>query len=287
MDHLDARAMLASLGVKDVTALVPVQGGSDTTIWQVESARGVYALRVFVAGRARACEREVAAMQAAGDAGIPVPRVLAMEMWQNRPVLLLSWMPGQPMAKVVLAQPWRAARLGVLFGRMHARIHAAPAPDPPALGLEQDAWIEWANPGAEALTERLRTCSGRPDALLHCDYHPLNVMTDGAHITGVLDWANARIGDPRADAARTVSMLRADLRGGGASLMIERGVRRAFEWGWRRGYEQVAPLGDLTLFYAWAGAVMEHDLTAKRDARDMARIRRWAAGWKTRATVRR
>jgi aminoglycoside phosphotransferase (APT) family kinase protein len=275
MDDRDARAMLDALKLKDVSALAPVQGGSDTSIWRVESASGVYALRVLGAGYARGCAREVAAMRAAGDAGIPVPRVWAIETWQDRPVLLLSWM--------VRAQPWRAIHLGTLFGRMHARIHAAPAPDPSALGQDTDAWIEWANPGAETLTERLRTRAARPDALLHCDYHPLNVLTDGRRITGVLDWANASIGDARADAARTVSILRADVRGSEASLLIERGLRRALEWGWRRGYEQVAPLGDLTLFYAWAGAVMEHDLAPKRDARDRARIHRWAARWEARA----
>jgi hypothetical protein len=60
--------------------------------------------------------------------------------------------------------------------------------------------------------------------------------------------------------------------------------RRVFEQGWRSGYEQKgAPLRDLPLFYAWAGAVMERDLALKRAPEDLARIQQWAMRWKERA----
>ena len=93
-----------------------------------------------------------------------------------------------------------------------------------------------------------------------------------------------RAGDPRADAARTITILRVDVTGGGVSLVLERGVRWLFERGWHHGYTQAAgPLGDLTLFYAWAGAVMGRDLAPKRGPRELARIHRWTAIWKERA----
>jgi hygromycin-B 4-O-kinase len=38
-------------------------------------------------------------------------------------------------------------------------------------------------------------------ALLHCDYHFDNVLTDGRRITGVIDWGNAAYGDPLFDVA--------------------------------------------------------------------------------------
>jgi aminoglycoside phosphotransferase (APT) family kinase protein len=148
---------------------------------------------------------------------------------------------------------------------------------------QPDTWIAWAGDGATQVQARLKHMDLRRDALLHLDYHPLNVMTDGTRITGVLDWTNALAGDPRADAARTVTILRVDYVGGGPALTLERGVRRLFESGWRRGYEQVQALGDLTLFYAWAGAVMERDLAAKRTAKDLARNHRWTARWARRA----
>jgi aminoglycoside phosphotransferase (APT) family kinase protein len=279
---IDLRAILETLSCGDVSAVAPVRAGSDTAIWRIESAGHFYALRVFPPGREDGCEREIAVMQAALAGGIPVPCVHAAGTWRDRAVLLLSWLPGRTMAEEFRTRPWRAWGLGVLFGRMQAAIHAVPAPD--VLRQRADAWIAWVGPAEESLQARLRATDHRADALLHLDYHPLNVMTDGTRVTGVLDWTNACAGDPRADAARTVTILRVDVKGGGVSLVLERGVRRLFERGWRHGYAQAAgPLGDLTLFYAWAGAVMGRDLAHKRGPRDLARIHRWTAIWKERA----
>jgi aminoglycoside phosphotransferase (APT) family kinase protein len=279
---IDPRAILETLGCGDATAVVPVRAGSDTAIWRVESTGQLYALRVFPPGREDDCEREIVVMQAALAGGIPVPRVHAAGTWRDRSALLLSWLPGRPMAEEVRTRPWRAWTLGVLFGRMQAAIHAVPAPG--VLRQRTDAWIAWAGPAEESLQVRLRVAEQRADALLHLDYHPLNVMTDGTRVSGVLDWTNARAGDPRADAARTVTILRVDMQGGGVSRVLERGVRWLFERGWRRGYAQAAgPLGDMALFYAWAGAVMGRDLAHKRGPRELARIRHWTAIWKERA----
>ena len=91
-------------------------------------------------------------------------------------------------------RPWRAWPLGVLFGRCQAAIHGRPSPE--ALRAAERAWIDWAGPGEKALAARLRGTAPREHSLVHLDYHPLNVMTDGERITGVLDWTNARAGDP-------------------------------------------------------------------------------------------
>ena len=107
-------------------------------------------------------------------------------------------------------------------------------------------------------------------------------MTDGKSITGVLDWRNALAGDPRADAVRTVSILRIDTIG--RPHILESAVRKVFERSWRSGYEQKgASLEDMVVFYAWAGAVMERDLAAKRAPKDLARIHHWTMRWKKRA----
>jgi aminoglycoside phosphotransferase (APT) family kinase protein len=279
-ENLDPQAILQKLGLTGTTSVTSVHGGSDTAIWRVERANEVYALRVFGAGQQEDCERERVVMQSALTAGLPVPRVYAVGRWHDHPALLLSWLPGWPVADELRARPWRTWMLGILFGRMQAVMHALPAPailrDHPA------AWINWHGLNEPSLQERLRSIDHRVDALLHLDYHPLNVLTDGKRITGILDWRNAHAGDPRADAARTVSILRIDTIG--KPPVQERVVRKVFEMGWRRGYEQKAgPLGDLSLFYAWAGAAMERDLVSKRAPADLARIHRWTMSWKERA----
>jgi len=289
--ELDPLAILGALGVADVTAVEPVAGGWDTALWRVERAGGVYALRVFRAEQAETCRREVLAMRAAAAGGIPVPALHAEGTWHDRPALLLSWCRGRPLLQELRARPWRAWTQAVALGRMHARIHAVPPP--PALRRWTSCWDEWLGPDDEPLQAPLRTLAQRSDALLHLDYHPLNVMSDGVRVTGVLDWANAAAGDPRLDLARTVTLLRLAPAPPDAPPLLTAALRRVLELGWRRGYRQLArPVGDMATFYAAAGTMMVRDLTPKigrpgvwLEPHHLDRVRRWAAAWKRRAGV--
>jgi aminoglycoside phosphotransferase (APT) family kinase protein len=164
---------------------------------------------------------------------------------------------------------------------MHSAIHAVPAPPGlPNYRRTTGGTIP------KALERRLASLGAGANALLHLDYHPRNVLTDGHSITGVIDWTNARSGDPRADLARTTSILRLDAGPDPPSLPV-RAILTIFEAGWRRGYRRSGGSpGDLDLFYAWAGVMMAHDLAAKRDAAFLARVRRWTAARQTRAIRR-
>lgn len=285
---LDPAAILAALGVTGARAITPIAGGWDTSIWRVEHGGARYALRVFRAEQAETCRREVAAMRAAAIAGLPLPAVHAEGAWQDRPALLLSWCPGRPLVAEVSAHPWRLWKLGTAVGRMQARIHAVPAP--PALAGEPPAWIGWAGPAVEA---RLRALHPRTDALLHLDYHPLNVMASGGRITAVLDWANAHAGDPRADLARTVCLLRLAPAPPGTPRILDTAGRRLLELAWRRGYARlIGPIPDLATFLAWAGAWMIEDMTPQLGRpgiwlapQHLASMRRAVAGWKRRAGI--
>lgn len=203
--ELDHSLILTSLGVADATVITPVSGGYNTAIWRIDRPNGADALRVFRPSQIESFQRELLTMQVARQCGIPVPEVQATGMWREHPVMLLSWLPGRPLAQELLAHPWRLWPLGVQFGRMQAAIHAVPAP----LALQSAGadWIELAGLEETALQERLRSLPSRRASLIHLDYHPLNVLTDGRRITAVLDWTNARFGDPRADIARTFSIL--------------------------------------------------------------------------------
>ncbi|HEX4204317.1 MAG TPA: phosphotransferase [Ktedonobacteraceae bacterium] len=281
-EQLDPQAILQTLGLLDITSVVSVQGGTDTAIWRVESAGRMYALRVFQRGQHDDCQQEHVVMEAARAAGLPVPHVHAEGTWCEHPALLLSWLPGKPIAEELYAHPWRAWRLGVMFGRMHAAIHDITAPD--LLCQPPDGWMRWQGLDDPPLQERLRAISHQSNVLLHLDYHPFNILTDGNRITGVLDWRNAGAGDPRADVARTVSILRIENIDGKRLSFQEIALRRVFEAGWRRGYGQKkTALGNLSLFYAWAGAVMERDLGAKREQAHLTHIHKWTMRWKKRA----
>jgi len=154
--------------------------------------------------------------------------------------VLLSWCAGRTVLEELAVRPWQARCLGVLIGRTLAAIHRIPAPAVPR--QRRDSWLDWAGPDDEPLRRRLRELARHGDdtALLHLDYHQLNIMTDGTRITGVLDWENARAGDPRADLARTVSILLVDARGPHGPSSAERRMRLALARGCLGGYAEVA-----------------------------------------------
>jgi aminoglycoside phosphotransferase (APT) family kinase protein len=154
---------------------------------------------------------------------------------------------------------------------MQAAIQALPAPEP--LAVQPDAWIDWLGSNFPDLTNRLKR-ERSANALLHLDYHMENVLTDGQRIIGILDWQNTLAGPPRADIARTFTILTLDYAG--RISLAERLMRGLFTRAWRSGYErQIGPLGDVSLYNAWAGAIMQRDLSTKRSVHDLARIARW------------
>jgi aminoglycoside phosphotransferase (APT) family kinase protein len=286
---LNPAAILAALRITNTTAITPVHGGADTTLWRVEHGPTTYALRVFRRDQVATYHRELMAMGLAHHAHLPVPTVHATAVWQGRPALLLSWCPGSPFGQTLQQHPWRVWSLARAFGRMQAHIHAVHAP---TLATQPSAeWIAWAGPDEPRLQATLRRTASKEAALLHLDYHPLNVLTDGTQITAVLDWANARGGDPRADVARTYTILVVEPYGPGRQALALGMLRRLLAWSWRRGYEEVAgPLQEMAPFYAWAGAVMVRDLAPRVtdpqswwQPHHLEQIRGWTRRWKQHA----
>lgn len=286
---LDPHTILASLGVTGAADIQPITGGMDTAIWRVIWNAQPYALRLMRPQQAATYEREVAAMQAASTADIAVPAVVRKGMWEGRPVLLLSWLRGGTLAGELLSQPYRIWQLGTAFGRMQAAIHRIPAPPQ----LNPTEWIEWAGDEPE-LKARLYDLPSRQTRLIHLDYHPLNVMADAGRITGVIDWTNARAGDPRADFARTYSILRVEPYSAEGDNLKLAFFRRSLAACWRIGYQRAGgSLNDMALFYAWAGAAMIRDLSPRIGKPDfwlqshhLGGVRAWRDTWKRQAGIK-
>jgi len=122
-------------------------------------------------------ERETMVMRHAEAHGYPVPRVIEV----RDDGLVLEKILGGTMLKWALRRPWTIPRQAATLAELHERLHAIPAPpDLPAAG-----------PG-----------KGDGDRLLHLDLHPENVLLarDGPV---VIDWTNARRGEPALDVALT------------------------------------------------------------------------------------
>jgi aminoglycoside phosphotransferase (APT) family kinase protein len=118
-------------------------------------------------------DREALVMRHAHDHGYPVPRVLEV----TPDALVLERIEGPTMLDDLRRHPWRLRRHASLLAQLHERLHQIAAPSSlPAAG-----------PG---------------DRLLHLDLHPDNVILSPSG-PFVIDWTNARRGDPALDVALT------------------------------------------------------------------------------------
>lgn len=110
-------------------------------------------------------EREAALMALARHGGIAVPRIDEV----RTDALVMERIHGPTMAGDLRRRPWRAWRHMATLARLHREMHA----------IDHD--------GA---------------TLVHYDLHPENVML-GPDGPVLIDWTNARAGDPDADVALT------------------------------------------------------------------------------------
>jgi len=120
-------------------------------------------LRRFKAGGRP--DREAEVMEHARAHGFPVPRVLEV----REDSLVLERVDGTTMLAELRRRPWRLAGHAHTLAELHRRLHAIPF---------------------------------EAERLLHLDFHPDNVLLS-ARGPVVIDWANARAGDPALDVAMT------------------------------------------------------------------------------------
>jgi tRNA A-37 threonylcarbamoyl transferase component Bud32 len=111
-------------------------------------------------------ETEAAVMALAREHGYPVPRV--QEVLPNG--LVLQRFQGPTMMADSRLRPWRIPRHARLLADLHDALHRVPSPD--------------------------------GGVLIHLDLHPKNVLL-ARRGPIVIDWANARGGDPALDCALT------------------------------------------------------------------------------------
>ncbi len=190
-------------------------------------------------------------MRVASAAGLPAPAIEATGEYDGRMYLILTWLDGRPMSKVLGSQPWQIWRLGVSFGRLQARLHRIPPP----VEVVSSGRTDWAGQVEdESLASAVRANAG-PAVFCHGDYHPLNVLVSPPRITGLIDFMNAMAADRRADLGITQTILvHAPLEPDPLQPVLQV-ARRLFAFAWRRGYQSRAGSFPLDpLFEAWGAA---------------------------------
>jgi aminoglycoside phosphotransferase (APT) family kinase protein len=277
---MNLEIVLSDIGVHSITSCTEILGGEDSSVWRVETSHGAtYALRLLPWQRHQQFIREQTIIGLAFDHGIPVPKVLSVKLCGEWSTMLMEWAPGRTLVSELMERPDNANRLGVEFGRVQAAIHRIPVPE--SVDNETKNWLTPETDAEIEIIQRTAFVKGdKQGVLVHLDFHPLNVLTDGQTITAVIDWANAAKGDPRFDIARTMSILRLEGLRPGSILENFQEAIIDFERGWLQGYEQTAgQLGPLSIFNAWAGLRMIRDLSGKRREDDFSRMRRWVEDW--------
>jgi aminoglycoside phosphotransferase (APT) family kinase protein len=173
----------------------------------------------------RSLEFEARVMRYVAEHGYPVPRI--EEVRAGGTEIVMERIEGPSMMDA-MARPWTIARHLHVLADLHDRLHAIAAP-------------EW-----------MPTMPDGGDRLLHLDLHPLNVIMSPAGPV-VVDWPNARGGDPMVDVALSYALMtcgRIPLpRPLAAMLNAVRApvVRRAFAARYAGGafYRRVAEMAEL------------------------------------------
>ncbi|MEU4091393.1 phosphotransferase [Streptomyces sp. NPDC026673] len=155
-----------------------IGAGREADVYALDGARVLRRYR-----RGRTAEEEARLMAHLSGLGVAVPRVHDAAGAD----LVMDRLTGPTMAQDLARRPWRAHAHGRLLAGLQASVHAVPAP----------GWLP------------RRFAGGGPgtDRVLHLDLHPENVIltADGPML---IDWSNAAGGDPAADSALTVAILR-------------------------------------------------------------------------------
>lgn len=265
--------------------LVRLAGGALPAPW-----RQPLVLRVKAdADRFEEAQQEAEVQGWLADAGFPAPRVLAVHApGELAPgaVQVMERAPGTMLLDALKARPWTARRSIGRLAEVHAGLHALPADGFPRSDDLLERRLRLTHHVAEALDDPalgdgLRRVEGladrlraAPPAVCHGDYHPLNVLVEGDHLS-VIDWTDAGIGDRHGDVARTLLLF--DLAAIAGANPVERAALRLvgplLGRRYRRSYERHASLdperlalwAPVHLLHGWSQAQALHAGLFERD----------------------
>lgn len=184
-----------------------VAGGAENSNFFVTTERGEYVLTLIERGSVDELPFMVALLDHLRQAGLPVPYALrdrqgqALHRLNGRPALLQPRLPGRHPGEVDASH---CHALGQMLARLHLETEGTD------LQRRSDRGLDWMAEQAAALqarsdeearillgellpmVERLRARRpALPEAVLHADLFRDNVLFEGHHLTGLIDFHNA------------------------------------------------------------------------------------------------
>ena len=185
---------------------------------------GPLTLRLFACAEAAPHGRREFAVQAhMRRLDYPVPAPVLWEEsadWLGGPFLLMEQVRGPTLLQRLLRRPWTFGSMASWMAEMQHQLHELPAdgfPAEPGPFLERTlAEIDEVATGfglraVQPALGWLRDHQPAPPPtprILHLDIHPMNLIHRRHQLPVVLDWDTADVGDPHADVATTLMLLR-------------------------------------------------------------------------------
>jgi aminoglycoside phosphotransferase (APT) family kinase protein len=136
------------------------------------------------------------------------------------PFLIMERVPGPTLLQRLLDRPWTVLVAGRRMAELQTWLHRLPVegfPAPPEPLLERSldriekvirqCGLDGLTPGLEWLSAHRPAPPAAP-CIVHLDFHPLNLICRPGQPAAVLDWDSADVGDPHADVATTLVLLR-------------------------------------------------------------------------------
>jgi uncharacterized protein (TIGR02172 family) len=150
--------------------------------------------------------------QLLNDTGLPIPKCFGAVEIGVRHGIVFERINGKPVTRLLLSKPFSFRRLVRQFAALHRRIHAVRDTRFPALNKRTQRAIEQAPHLAPNQRNRaidLLRSLPTGASICHWDLNPDNVIVAqrGAFI---VDWPDARHGNPLADVARTYVVIAVD-----------------------------------------------------------------------------
>jgi Ser/Thr protein kinase RdoA (MazF antagonist) len=199
-------------------------------------------------------DKEAYAGRIVAEAGVGAPPMGDVVVVAGRRGIVYGRIDGESMLTRLQRRPWSVVGLARTLGRLHAKMHSVARPQLPAVRAALRRDIERASELAPQVRAAvLARLDSLPDgqAVCHCDFHPDNVILT-AQGPVIIDWMTASHGNPDADVARTVLILREGqpTDGSGLQMRLIGLLRGQLLGGYLRAYRALRPCPDSAI-EAW------------------------------------
>jgi len=144
------------------------------------------------------------------ETGLPVPAVFGIVEVNGRHGIVYERVNGPSMLSLLIAKPEKIEYFAAMFAKLHAQMHSIESAGLPPQRQRLERKIHDAEPLPDNRKKTaLRALRRLPEGnvVCHGDFHPDNILMSSRGPV-IIDWSDATCGNPQADIARTLLLLK-------------------------------------------------------------------------------